>query len=184
MPHSIPFLNGVSRGYLWVTYHWSYQKQATWSKHPPFASNWREGLSGLGLAQGTSCSTWHFLGGWVGNRCLQHPFRLVLKPCQGVGRDGNTAGLGLLDQGHTSNSSHMDVWIVLPFKCRHEAPPRSHVPKPLIRWVIQLVGFIRAFSLPNFSHQSSSVHLHSIFHSSHGLRWTQQIGLLPMYGSS
>ena len=116
---------------------------------PPLAFNWREGLLGLELLVLLAvnlilCSTWHFWGGWAGNRCLRDPFSLLLNPCEGVGRDGNTAGLGLLNQGHTSNSSHMDVWIMLAFQYRHEAPPLSHVPRPLIRWVIQLVGSIHA----------------------------------------
>ena len=87
----------------------------------PFAFNWRERLLGLGLAQGTSCSTWHFWGGWAGNRCLQYPLSLVLNPVRGWGKIG-----------------------MLAFQYRHEAPPWSHVPRPLIWWVIQSVGSIHA----------------------------------------
>ena len=62
---------------------------------------------------------------------------------------------------------------------------RNTNPKMKIWWFPKLQLPLRWSYNYSFKHSyfSNSHHLH-VFHSIHSLRWTQQIGLLPMYGSS
>lgn len=142
------------------------------SPSPHFELKWREGLLGLGLAQGTSCSTRHFWGGWVGNRCLQHPFSLVLNPTKGWGEMGILLDLAYLTKDIQVIPATWMCESCSPFSTGTGTPlePCAETPHPMGYPVGGFYPCLPAFSLLFFSHQSSSDHLHFIFHSSHGLR--------------